>query len=231
MITKTNWPVMPLKIEGAEPVFFTDHEWQTIDSATARIYPTDDNPGAREANVVRYIDRYLSGIDYIYASGDGAGFLKMSGKLADAWRARIVRMQVVYRSGIVRLDVLAQESFGKNFKDLPENEQDATLELLSGLPKPSPVSLSQTAPLNSALQGVGDDGMDFFDALCLHTRQGMFCDPVYGGNQNRVGWDFIGFPGPKSLKDTLDVTFSVKDHFVHDVPWEDLVPHYSKSKS
>lgn len=231
MITKTDWPVMPLKVEGDEPAFFTDHEWQTIDAATARIYPTDDDPGAHEANVVRYIDRYLSGIDYIYASGDGSGFLKMSGKLADAWRTRIARLQRVYRDGIAQLDASAQDSFSQDFKELSDKEQDAILELVSGQPKPSPVSLQQTSPLSSALQGVGDDGMGFFDALCLHTRQGMFCDPVYGGNQNRVGWDFIGFPGPKSLKDTLDASFSVKDHFVHDVPWEDLIPHYATNKS
>lgn len=230
MITKTAWPVVPLKIEGNEAEFFTAHEWETADAATARIYPTDVDPGAREANVVRFIDRYLSGIDYVYASGDGSGFLRMSGKLADAWRSRIHRLQRIYRAGLRQLDVLARDSFEKDFKDLDESQQDDILELLSGQPKPGPVTLSQTAPLSSALQGVGDDGMGFFEALCLHTRQGMFCDPVYGGNQNRVGWDFVGFPGPKSLKDTLDTTFSVKEYFVHDVPWEDLIPHYAENK-
>ncbi|KHQ50133.1 MULTISPECIES: gluconate 2-dehydrogenase subunit 3 family protein [Mameliella] len=231
MITKTDWPVMPLKIEGNEAEFFSPHQWNTIEAATARIYPTDKDPGAREANVVRYIDRYISGIDYIFASGDGSGFLKMSGKLADAWRARIARLQANYKQGIEQLDALSQDSFGKNFVDLGEKQQDDILALMSGQPKPEPVVLSQTSPLSSALQGVGDDGMGFFEALCLHTRQGMFCDPVYGGNENRVGWDLVGFPGPKSLKDTLDMTYSIKEYFVHDVPWEDLVPHYAEHKS
>ncbi len=231
MITKTDWPVMPLKIKDGDPKFFTAHEWQTIEAATARIYPTDEDPGAKEAGVVRYIDHYLSGIEYVYAAADGSGFLKLSGKLADAWRMRIGRLQTIYRQGIRNLDGLAQESFGRDFKKLKPHQQDGILELMSEQPKPAPVSLTQTAPLSSALQGVGDDGMGFFEALCLHTRQGMFCDPVYGGNKNRVGWDLVGFPGPKSLKDTLDGTYSVKDYFVHDAPWEDLIPHYARNNS
>jgi hypothetical protein len=28
-----------------------------------------------------------------------------------------------------------------------------------------------------------------------HTLQGMFGDPVYGGNKQFAGWDLIGYPG------------------------------------
>jgi gluconate 2-dehydrogenase gamma chain len=38
-----------------------------------------------------------------------------------------------------------------------------------------------------------------FALLLEHTREGMFGDPVYGGNQNFVGWDLIGYPGIKLL--------------------------------
>lgn len=231
MVAKTDWPVIVRNVSGEPPKFFTQHEWDTIEAATARIYPTDAQPGALEAGVVNFIDLYLSGIDYIYASGDGSGFLQMSGRLADAWRERIGGMQVKYRDGIRELDRLAQKNFNQDFKDLTEARQDAILELLSDQPKPGKVSLTTTAPLGSALQGVGDDGLDFFHALCLHTRQGMFCDPVYGGNRNRVGWDFIGFPGPNSLKDTLDCSYSVRDRYKLDMPWEEFVPHLKTSKA
>ena len=33
----------------------------------------------------------------------------------------------------------------------------------------------------------------------MHTRQGFYADPIYGGNRDRVGWQVIGFPGPASL--------------------------------
>jgi gluconate 2-dehydrogenase gamma chain len=37
----------------------------------------------------------------------------------------------------------------------------------------------------------------FFGLLLEHTRQGMFGDPIYGGNRDFVGWDLIGYPGIK----------------------------------
>jgi gluconate 2-dehydrogenase gamma chain len=36
----------------------------------------------------------------------------------------------------------------------------------------------------------------FFQMLRAHTLEGMFCDPLHGGNANLVGWQLIGFPGP-----------------------------------
>ena len=226
MASKADWPVIPvqLKDDTGGPMFFNEHEWDTVEAATARIYPTDHQGGAREAGVVRFIDRYLSGLDYIYASADGAGFLELSGKLADAWRARITDMQDKYRQGIRDLDARSQTRFGKPFKALGDTEQDAILEDVSGGPKPQPVRLSDTRLLGTMLQGVSDDDAPFFEALALHTRQGMFSDPAYGGNRDRVGWDVIGFPGPKSLADTNDCTYHVKDYFVQEYDWKDLIP-------
>lgn len=34
-----------------------------------------------------------------------------------------------------------------------------------------------------------------FDLLWRHVREGLFCDPVYGGNRDFAGWRAIGFPG------------------------------------
>jgi len=36
----------------------------------------------------------------------------------------------------------------------------------------------------------------FFRLLREHTLQGMFCDPMHGGNANLIGWQLIGYPGP-----------------------------------
>lgn len=38
-----------------------------------------------------------------------------------------------------------------------------------------------------------------FPLLLEQTREGMFGDPVYGGNQDFAGWDLIGYPGVKLL--------------------------------
>jgi gluconate 2-dehydrogenase gamma chain len=225
MTIKSNWPVVgqPVDADDESRLFFDEHQWETVEAATGRIIPTDQDPGAIEARCVRFIDRYLSGIGFIYAAADGSGFLELSGRLADAWRARIADMQETYRLGIRRLDEIS-EQFGDPFKVLSADDQDRVLELLSGQPKPEPVSLGRDAGVRTFLQGVFDEGLSFFDALCLHTRQGFYCDPVYGGNRDQVGWKVVGFPGPKSLKDTNDLTYSVREYFVLDYDWKDLVP-------
>lgn len=37
----------------------------------------------------------------------------------------------------------------------------------------------------------------FFALLRRNTIEGMFCDPVHGGNADMIGWQLIGFPGPR----------------------------------
>lgn len=44
----------------------------------------------------------------------------------------------------------------------------------------------------------------FFPLLLEHTRQGMFCDPIHGGNRNFAGWDLLGYPGIKLVWSEAD---------------------------
>ena len=36
----------------------------------------------------------------------------------------------------------------------------------------------------------------FFRLLRQHTLEGMFSDPMHGGNAGLIGWQLIGYPGP-----------------------------------
>ena len=49
----------------------------------------------------------------------------------------------------------------------------------------------------------GDPG-GFFVTLLQQTREGMFSDPIYGGNVNFAGWDLIGYSGIKLVWDAED---------------------------
>src|SRR3989475_13156850 len=52
------------------------------------------------------------------------------------------------------------------------------------------------------------EGTLFFSMLRCHTVEGMFCDPMHGGNIDMVGWQLIGFPGPRmSNYDDVDKHF------------------------
>lgn len=52
--------------------------------------------------------------------------------------------------------------------------------------------------LTSAESGKLANAPDGFFAMLLQdTREGMFSDPVHGGNANFAGWDLMGYPGIK----------------------------------
>ena len=148
----------------------------------------------------------------------------MDGKHAHSWRARIGELQNVYRTGIMTVDTASRAAFGKDFVDLTSESQDAIMVEVSGQPKPKSVNLGTTEPATTFFQFSSDDGLPFWPALCLHVKQGFYADPVYGGNKDRMAWKIIEFDGPKSLKDTMDGTYSTADKFMDDYNWGDLIP-------
>jgi gluconate 2-dehydrogenase gamma chain len=223
--SQSEWPLVESpRPTRQSPLFFTTAEWNIAEAATSRIIPTDHDPGAREAQVVRFLDQFLAGIDYLYAAADGAGFLRPTGRAADAWETRIAARRQMYRDGLRQIEALARDRKGVGFVDLGPSDQDEILEALSGQPKPDrfqPVRRDNSRvqhrdaeagappPTN---QPITDEGLSFFDMLVLHTRQGFYADPVYGGNAGHVGWAVIGFPGPASLAETTDGRYSTAPH-------------------
>lgn len=84
--------------------FFTQEEANEIDAITARIIPTDDTPGAREAGVVYFIDRGLA----TFATDD----------------------QKTYREGLPELQARVAELFPgvSKFSALTAQQQDEILQ-------------------------------------------------------------------------------------------------------
>lgn len=83
------------------PVVLSPAEWATLEAATARIIPTDHEPGAREANCVNFIDKAL-------ANEDAAAV-------------------PLYRGGLAALDGVAMARHGKGFAAIEAGPQDAIL--------------------------------------------------------------------------------------------------------
>ena len=99
--------------------------------------------------------------------------------------------QDFYRRGLAQLDVYCQATYHRSFAGLAAPQQDEVVAALaaskaSGFAWP-------TAPA-------------FFNTLRTHTMEGMFADPIYGGNRDFAGWRLVGFPGaqmqytPEDLK-------------------------------
>jgi gluconate 2-dehydrogenase alpha chain len=85
-----------------------------------------------------------------------------------------------YRVGLSALDWAARQAHGRSFCDCAAPEQDA---LLAGLEEGTLAGLQVPDP------------RAFFALLRLHLQEGLFADPVYGGNRDKAGWRFLGHPG------------------------------------
>lgn len=206
--------------EPSPSMFFNAHQRATVEAAMARIIPTDDTPGAREAGTVDFVDRYLAGIDQIYAKPDGSGFETLTGKRAEAWRSRVNILRGKYVSGLAELDERSRGRCGGDFIALQPDQQDAILREMERASHGEATTLTPSHSLGSvaaegpALQQTSTETeLAFFPLLVAHTRQGFYADPIYGGNRDQIGWQVIGFPGPSSMAEVFTGRYSTLDYF------------------
>jgi gluconate 2-dehydrogenase gamma chain len=203
--------------------FFDPHQRATIAAAMARMIPTDDTPGAAEAGTIDFLDRYLSGPGYVYAAPDGDGFEVLTGRRLEAWTQRLEVVRARYVAGVRALDAAAERRGGR-FVDLSGEEQDDVLrevERPEGREEEADAARAKVAlygaPVETALQQTSAEvDLGFVPLLALHTRQGFYADPVYGGNRDHVGWKVIGFPGPASLAEVHQGRYTTIDYFAED---------------
>ncbi|HQR03468.1 MAG: gluconate 2-dehydrogenase subunit 3 family protein [Proteobacteria bacterium] len=101
------WP-RPLAALAAEretgPQVLNPAEWGTVEALCARIIPTDQEPGAREAGCVNFIDKALAHED----------------------KAALPN----YREGLAMLDQCCLAAHGKSFAALTDATQDAVMHAL-----------------------------------------------------------------------------------------------------
>jgi gluconate 2-dehydrogenase gamma chain len=195
-------------------LFLDEHQWGTLEAAMARIIPSDDTPGAREAGTIIWLDRYLSGIEYIHAKPDGSGFVTLTRKEAEAWTARVLDLRARYLEGVEILDRVGNRRFGIDFESLEDERQDAVLRTVESGDFDRDDQTSAGGPgavvRKRTQAAVIEDDLPFFGLLLLHTRQAFYSDPVYGGNRDHVGWKLVGFHGPKTMAEALN------DHYTTD---------------
>ncbi|MDE0354913.1 MAG: gluconate 2-dehydrogenase subunit 3 family protein [Deltaproteobacteria bacterium] len=168
-------------------VVLSPHERATIEAAVACIVPSDEDPGAREAGVIDYIEGLLATDDDVDTDisprekKEYANFLLGSmGGRTEEQQATLFKLnglgsrhRQAYRDGVVELDRLAAElDPGKNFCGLDEAGQDRVLTALDERKDP------------------------FFALLLTHTMEGFYGHPRHGGNRDQVGWQMLEYPGP-----------------------------------
>ena len=100
-----------------------------------------------------------------------------------------------YTSG--PFDENAAREFGYQGQATPKETYREGLKGLTGFDKLAPEE--QDKKLHEI------ESTHFFALLRQNTIEGMFSDPIHGGNVDMVGWQLVGFPGPRmSNYDDMD---------------------------
>jgi len=96
-----------------------------------------------------------------------------------------------------------RESYPEHGYQGKENPRDTYRAGIRGLGNFAGLSIEeQTKKLTSI------EKTHFFALLRAHTIEGMFSDPMHGGNAGLIGWQLVGFPGPQmSHRNEIDKHF------------------------
>jgi gluconate 2-dehydrogenase gamma chain len=93
-------------------------------------------------------------------------------------------LQDFYRRGLAALDAFSRKTHNQRFTQLDAARQDAVIAALEQ---------------GKATEFTWPSAQAFFNTVRTHTMEGMFADPVYGGNKDFAGWLLIGFPGAQPV--------------------------------
>jgi hypothetical protein len=175
-------------------------EARELEALIETIIPTDTSgPGGKEAGVLHFIDHELSSAygnnSRMYMKGPfeapgQTGSITVDnitypqGTITCPFSGPTYQYNMLLRdfwkSGLSALQTYANTAYGRNFEDLGGTQQSKVLgDLFNNIP----TNFSNIAP------------KDFFSELLFMTWSGYLMDPVYGGNQQMVGWNYVAFCG------------------------------------
>jgi gluconate 2-dehydrogenase gamma chain len=93
-------------------------------------------------------------------------------------------LQDFYRRGLAQLDKYCRNTYGQSFVRVAAAKQDQVIKALEE---------------GKAGEFGWPTAQAFFNTIRTHTMEGMFADPIYGGNKDFAGWRLVGFPGGQLL--------------------------------
>jgi len=111
--------------------------------------------------------------------GPGAVDIGVADYLQRAFLGAYRDLMPTYRRALAALNAAAREH-GRDFAELAPQARDA---IIGRLERGELEELRHT------------DAAGFFGIVWQHLREGLFGDPIHGGNRGMLGWRLIGFPG------------------------------------
>ena len=159
--------------------FLNPEEAAFVEAVVDHMIPADEHsPKGTDVGVNIYIDRALSGGwgkgERLYQQGPWK-----TGAPSQGYQLPLTPADL-YRAGIAASNAACVKTYGKAFEKLgAPQRQEFLLALQSGK-----VAFDEGPPPRV-----------FFATLYANVMEGMFSDPIYGGNRGKAGWKMIGFPG------------------------------------
>src|SRR4030095_5335988 len=159
--------------------FLNLEEQAFIEALVDHMIPADElSPKGTDIGINIYIDRALAGGwgkgERLYMQGPWKPGVPNQGYQLPLTPAEL------YRAGIAAANAFCVKTYGKSFDKITESQRE---EFLLGL------------QAGKATFENGPPARVFFTTMYQTVMEGMFSDPIYGGNRNKAGWKIIGFPG------------------------------------
>jgi gluconate 2-dehydrogenase gamma chain len=164
---------------SATYVYLNTEEAAFVEALVDHMVPADEfTPKGTDLGLNVYIDRALAGGwgkgDRLYMQGPWKLGVPSQGYQLPLTPAEL------YRSGITAANAFCAKAYGKSFDKISASQREEFLLNLQA----GKVTFNNGLPSRV-----------FFSMLYQNVIEGMFADPIYGGNRNKAGWKLIGFPG------------------------------------
>jgi gluconate 2-dehydrogenase gamma chain len=150
-----------------------------IEALVDHMVPADEiSPKGTDLGVNIYIDRALAGGwgkgDRLYMQGPWK-----QGAPSQGYQLPLTPAQL-YRAGIAATNAHCRKTYGQSFDRIEAAQRE---EVLTGL-STAKIDFDNGPPVRV-----------FWATLYQTVVEGIYSDPIYGGNRNKAGWAIIGFPG------------------------------------
>lgn len=165
------------RYEEARMFFTRFADFVILEQAVERIYPEDKNgPGAIELGVPYFIDKQLAGPYGNNVKDYRQGpFSNGNGSAADS---SLNRGDILI-NGLRKMSEESLSRFDVNFDEATEEQQTEILRDFD----------------EDKVKVKGISSKAFFSLLRTLTLEGVYSDPLYGGNRDMQGWKMKEYPG------------------------------------
>ena len=164
---------------NAAYAYLNPDEAAFVEALVDHMVPADElSPKGTDIGINIYIDRALAGAwgkgDRLYMQGPWK-----PGVPSQGYQLPLTPSQL-YRAGIAATNAYCGKTFNKPFDALNEAQRE---EVLQGLAT-AKITFESGLPVRA-----------FWTMVYQTVVEGMYSDPIHGGNRNKAGWKLIGFPG------------------------------------